>query len=126
MHKATPITYKASASALKQTTEGGQKLVEGTRKSANKFQSYKVDPKNEKKKELDIEPELDQAPPSEDPPTEDPPTTTPPTVPGSVASGQGGGDGEKTEDIDLEKEKNDKAVSDLNSVISDINLTNLF
>lgn len=40
--KATPITYKACKSALKQTYN--QALVDGAKASAKKFQSYEISP----------------------------------------------------------------------------------
>ena len=128
MHKATPITFKASA--LKQTREGSRALLASNKSMHEKggFQSYRIDPKNEKKEELDIDPNVDQT--QTDPPPPNPPNPPGEGDKGSTASGQGGGDGKNTEEVEEilteeEKQKNAEALKNASSVINQINLGSL-
>jgi len=101
MHKATPITQKASA--LKQTYNPD--LVAGAGKSASKFKSYRADKTEEEKP---AENENDQTNPEvEIDDNTNPPNPNPadnggpdnPNSPDGTASGKGGGDGKGTKDL---------------------------
>ena len=130
MHKATPITQKASA--LKQTYN--EALVQGARDSADKFKSYRADktekPAENENKEEEINPEVkivetdDNTNPNTDIDSDD--NDTDPNSSNGTASGQGGKDGEETEDA-ATTAINTKAVDDLNKAINSqfANITNI-
>ena len=107
MHKATPITQRASA--LKQTYNPD--LVAGAGKAASKFKSYRADKTEEEKP---AENENDQTNPEvEIDDNTNPPNPNPddnngdndPNSPDGTASGKGGGDGEEQPKVLTGKEK---------------------